>query len=61
MTSFILTVITGISILTGTFLLGKEQQQMDFQVACVAKYDYMPHNQVGTFCTKLLKFSKDEK
>lgn len=32
-----------------------------FHKACVSKYSDMPYNQVTAYCTKLLKFEKDEK
>lgn len=41
---------------TGTALVAD-----NYQEKCVAKYAEMPHNQVGDYCKKILKFEKDTK
>ena len=43
------------------FMIGLAEQEVNYQEKCVAKYADMPHNQVGNYCEKILKFEKDTK
>ena len=43
------------------FTFGLISAEENYQEKCVAKYAYMPHSEVGTYCKTLLKFEKDAK
>lgn len=44
-----------------SFIVGVSSAETNYQEKCVAKYAEMPHNQVGDYCKKILKFEKDAK
>jgi hypothetical protein len=43
------------------FTAGLIDANHTYQEKCVAKYSYMPHNQVGEYCKTILKFEKETK
>lgn len=49
------------SSVTLSYIVGQEDMRKEIHDACVTKYASMPHNQVDAYCSKLLKFKKDEK